>query len=302
MVKTAVILMSYGTPSLADEIKSYYTNIRQGVEPTTEEIKDLTRRYAAIGGLSPLKERTERQGQKLEELLGTNFKVYLAYRYVKPMISETLQRINQDGFERIIAVNLTPFSSEFVNNTYFAEVERVAEQLHLNVNYVANWSQESDFYTYWCRAITETIDNSKHSNLKSDDSLQIIFTAHSLPRYIIDNGDAYETSIKKTINALAENLSLTNYTLGWQSAGTKGDWLRPTVKERIQEVAKNGGKNIILVPVGFVSDHLEILYDLDLMILELCKKLNINYSRVPMPNDNSIFIGALATHILNEVK
>ena len=300
----AVLLMAYGTPGTEDEVEPYLTDIFGGRKPTQEQIHSLKTRYEKIGGSSPLLEITQSQadalGKKMSEVSDeTGYKVYLGMKHAKPFIGETVKRISEDGIRKIIALPLTPHYSKLSVGTYFDAVKKGVEGINtpMEVAYVNQWHDQPLFL----KAVTEKI---KDAILKFPESVRsdiaVMFTAHSLPERILEWNDPYPGQLNETCELIAEMIKLKNWNLAYQSAGKRGGkWLGPDIFKTLAGLAESGFINVLIVPIGFVSDNLEIKYDIDIECMEFASSKSINLRRTESLNVSPTFIEAL-TAIVRE--
>ena len=309
--KIGLLVMAYGTPQDERDIESYYTHIRHGYPPTAEEVQRLVERYRAIGGVSPLRHITEVQAGILLEQVNEalelerksardyecsrddEFDLYIGYKHTAPFIEEAVTQMHEDGIDECVGIIMSPYFSTFSSIAYFERAQRRARRYQMKIHEVEDWSTEPAFISYWVKALRETMTT-------ADD--YVIFSAHSLPYHVIDMGDQYPKKVEKAVEQIATALGIKTYALAWQSAGVQGDWLQPDALEVTKQVHKQAHKRIVYAPVGFICDHLEVLYDNDEECQTLCKSLGIEYKRVPMPNGNREFIRALTTKVLDSRK
>lgn len=299
MNKTAVLLMAYGTPRCSDEILSYYTDIRRGRPPTTEQLADLVNRYQAIGGVSPLTTRTEAQlnalARELDAIAPDKFHVQLGLKHAHPTIEETVTDLAEQGFSRIVALVLAPHFSSYSVGQYLSRATEVATTLGVTVTGINSWAVEPAFVSFLANDLRHKLlamsSASRHP--------RVLFTAHSLPQRIIDSGDPYQTELRSTALAVADQLGLTEgsqWTIAWQSAGrTPEPWIGPDILKVIEELADTDGcDGIVVSACGFVADHLEVLYDLDIEAQERAQQLGLSFARTECVNDDPMVMSALA--------
>ncbi|WP_407271645.1 ferrochelatase [Radiobacillus sp. PE A8.2] len=303
--KVGLLVMAYGTPYKEEDIERYYTDIRHGRKPTPEMLQDLTDRYRAIGGISPLAEITEKQAKALEAKLNevqdeVEFVQYLGLKHIEPFIEDAVQQMVADGIEEAVSIVLAPHYSTFSVKSYNGRAQKEAEKLgNLTITSVESWYDEPGFIKYWSDAI-EAIYANMDEQEKSKACL--VVSAHSLPEKIIQNGDPYPDQLKRTAELISEATGITNYAIGWQSEGNTPDpWLGPDVQDLTRELYEQKGyRSFVYAPVGFVADHLEVLFDNDYECKVVCDELGANYHRPPMPNAEPQFIATLSKVILNK--
>ncbi|WLD94094.1 ferrochelatase [Alkalihalobacillus sp. AL-G] len=297
--KVGILVMAYGTPRSPEEIQPYYTHIRRGRKPAPEDLQDLTDRYEAIGGVSPLAKITADQTQKLEEAMNElyddiEFKAYLGLKHIDPYVEDAVRQMNKDGIKEAISIVLAPHYSTFSVKSYNGRAIEEAEKLGgPEITPVDSWYSEPGYISYWAKRIKETfgrIPESEH------DKTVVIFSAHSLPQKIIQMGDPYPDQLQETADLIAEEAGINHYTIGWQSAGNTPDpWIGPDVQDLTQDLFEQDGyQHFIYCPVGFVAEHLEVLYDNDYECKVVTDRLGAHYYRPEMPNAKPEFIDCLA--------
>ena len=297
---TAVLLMAYGTPRTPAEIEPYYTDIRRGRAPTPELLADLVARYDAIGGISPLAQRTEAQRDALQAALDERspgrYTVVLGLKHAEPKIEAAVEALAGQGIRRIIGVVLAPHFSSYSIGQYLGRARQAAEPHGIAVEGIESWATEPAFIDF--------LSNDLRSRLASMPSnTKVLFTAHSLPQRIIDAGDPYPDELRATAEAVAARVGLkpwSQWAIAWQSAGrTPEPWLGPDVLEVIDDLAASGHVGGVVVSAcGFVADHLEVLYDLDIEARHRAEQLGLAFDRTACVNDDPAVMGALADLVL----
>lgn len=304
--KMGLLVMAYGTPYKEEDVERYYTHIRHGRKPTDEMLEDLKYRYEAIGGISPLGKITLDQAEKLEQHLNriqdeVEFKMYLGLKHIEPFIEDAVKRMHEDGITEAVSIVLAPHFSTFSIKSYNGRAQEEAEKLGgLKILSVESWYKEPKFINYWSDRVRKTYEEMSETE---KENAMLIVSAHSLPEKIIQFGDPYPQQIKETADLIAEAANVKNYEVGWQSAGnTPEPWLGPDVQDLTQDLFNRGGyKAFVYVPVGFVADHLEVLYDNDFECKAVTDKVGASYYRPEMPNSQPEFIAALAAVVLNRL-
>jgi len=302
-----LLVMAYGTPRSKEEIEPYYTHITGGRKPSPVLIEELAARYEMIGGISPLARITENQVKALEKALNKDnteiqFKAYIGLKHISPFIEDTVKKMHDDGIEEAISIVLAPHYSTLSIASYNQRALETAESLgNLKLYTIDSWYDEPLFIDYWASQLKET--TSILSELELEKTV-VIFSAHSLPKRILQVNDPYPQQIEETAAIIAEKSAITNtndkiapvnYAIGWQSAGKSPEpWLEPDVKALTKELFNKDNYTVfIYAPIGFTSEHLEILYDNDIECKEITDQLGAKYLRLPMPNDKPEFIKAL---------
>jgi ferrochelatase len=268
--------MAYGTPASAEDIEEYYTHIRRGRPPTTEQLADLRSRYEAIGGLSPLRRITEAQRDRLAGALGEEFQVELGYKHARPFIEDATSAVRGD----VIGVVLAPHYSRGSIGEY---VERLGHRA------VESWQDLPAWRSFQARAVRSALEGLPART-------HVLFTAHSLPERVLE-GDIYPAELLASATAIAEEAGLErqSWSIAWQSAGrTPEPWRGPDVLEVMSELKADG---VLVCPQGFTAEHLEVLYDLDIAARQHAERLGIAFARTAMVNDDAVVLGALADRL-----
>ncbi|MDA8351826.1 MAG: ferrochelatase [Firmicutes bacterium] len=294
-----LLVMAYGTPRTPEEIEPYYTHIRHGHRPPEEQIQDLKERYEAIGGISPLAKITNQQVEALEKRVNQlhddiTFKSYLGLKHIDPFIEDAVQQMKEDGIEEAVSLVLAPHYSTFSVKSYNGRAQEEAKkQGGPRIHSVDSWYDHPRFIQYWADQLKQTFDRipkEKH------DQTVVIFSAHSLPEKILQDQDPYPKQLEETARWVAEKAGIPHYAVGWQSAGnTPEPWLGPDVQDLTRELhQKKGYTSFVYCPLGFVAEHLEVLYDNDYECKVVCDEIGADYYRPPMPDAKPAFIECLA--------
>lgn len=297
---TGVLLMAYGTPRTPDEIEPYYTDIRRGRAPTPELLADLVARYDAIGGISPLAQRTDDQRDALQAALDERapgrYQVVLGLKHAEPKIETAVEAVAAQGIRRIIGVVLAPHYSTYSIGQYLGRTRDAAAPHDITVDGIDSWATEPAFVTFLA-------DDLRMRLASMPDNTKVLFTAHSLPQRIIDGGDPYPDELRATAEAVAAQVGLepwSQWAIAWQSAGrTPEPWIGPDILDVIDDLAASGQVGGVLVSAcGFVADHLEVLYDLDIEARHRAEQHGLAFDRTACVNDDAAVIGALADRVL----
>ncbi|MBU9674153.1 ferrochelatase [Planococcus sp. CP5-4] len=306
MKKTmGLLVMAYGTPYSEDDIERYYTHIRRGRKPSEEALQDLKDRYKAIGGISPLARITEDQANglcnRLNELQDDiEFKMYLGLKHIEPFVEDGVEEMKKDGIEEAISIVLAPHFSTFSVKSYNGRAKETADKLGIKLTSVESWYTEPKFIQFWSEKVSAAFaEMSEQERAKSC----LIVSAHSLPEKIIANGDPYPDQLKETADLIAQAAGVENYEIGWQSAGqTPEPWIGPDVQDLTHDLHKEKGyTSFVYTPVGFITDHLEVLYDNDYECKIVCDEIGATYRRPEMPNVDPLFIDGMANVVLNKL-
>ncbi|MBB2481181.1 ferrochelatase [Bacillus sp. APMAM] len=305
--KMGLLVMAYGTPYKEEDIERYYTHIRHGRKPSPEMLEDLRSRYEAIGGISPLAKITEEQAYGLQNRLNqvqdeVEFKAYIGLKHIEPFIEDAVGQMHEDGIEEAVSLVLAPHFSTFSVKSYNERASVTAEKLGgPSITSVESWYKEPKFIQYWVDKVKDTYQSMSE---EERNSACLIVSAHSLPEKILQYGDPYPEQLKETAKLITEKAGITEYALGWQSAGNTPDpWLGPDVQDLTRDLYKEKGyKAFVYIPVGFVAEHLEVLYDNDYECKTVTEEIGASYYRPPMPNARPEFIDVLATVILKHLE
>ncbi|EPD8845058.1 ferrochelatase [Listeria monocytogenes] len=298
--KVGLLVMAYGTPYKDEDIERYYTDIRHGHKPSEEMIADLRGRYHAIGGLSPLAKITEAQAYGLEKALNDSqdeveFKVYIGLKHIEPFIEDAVEAMHKDGIEEAISIVLAPHYSSFSVEAYNKRAKDAADKLGgPSIKAINDWYKQPKFIQMWADRINETA-----KQIPADELLDtvLIVSAHSLPEKIKQHNDPYPDQLQETADFIFEKVVVPHYALGWQSEGKTGEpWLGPDVQDLTRELyGQEKYKHFIYTPVGFVAEHLEVLYDNDYECKVVTDEVGAAYHRPPMPNADPEFLEVLRT-------
>lgn len=305
--KMGLLVMAYGTPYKEEDLERYYTHIRHGRAPSAELLEDLRGRYEEIGGISPLAKITLDQAKSLEEHLNSiqddiEFKMYLGLKHIEPFVEDAVEQMHKDGIQEAVSIVLAPHFSTFSVKSYNGRAKETAEKLGgPHITSVESWYDEPKFIQYWVDRVKET-----YASMSDDErsNAVLIVSAHSLPERILQSGDPYPMQLEETAKMIAEGAGVEEYAVGWQSEGNTPDpWLGPDVQDLTRDLFKEKGyKTFVYTPVGFVSDHLEVLYDNDYECRVVTDDIGASYYRPEMPNAKPEFIDAMADVVLKHLK
>jgi protoporphyrin/coproporphyrin ferrochelatase len=280
-VTAAVVLMAYGSPERIEDVPAYYADIRGGQPVRPELLEDLTARYRRLGieDRNPLNEITERTRAALERELGLS--VFTGMKHWSPRIADAVNSALAGGATTIVGLVLAPHYSRMSIGGYRAQVEDAlvdrAELLFLD-----SWHDDPALVELWA------------DRLRATDA-HVVFTAHSLPARILDEGDPYQAQLLESATAVARAAGLGEWSFSFQSESPTGEpWLGPDILDHLEELQAQGVDRVILAPIGFVADHLEIRWDLDTEARERAAELGLSLARAEMPNDDPAFVGVLA--------
>ena len=286
--KTSVILTALGGPSSLDEVGLFMTAF-MGRPVPPQVLASAQDRYRLIGGKSPLVDIVNSQAAALEKELGPGYGVYAGFRHSNPTIADACATATADGAEKIIAISLSPFETTVTTGSYKKALE--ASGLPSDrVIFVPSFHDNPLFIQAWDKAISPSLTETDPG------STAIIFTSHSIPVRYLDSGDPYKIQVEETVRLITERVHMKNRFIAWQSKGAKAiePWLEPDVESVILKLAESGMRTVVMVPVGFTCDHLETLYDIDIVHKNFAQKLGLSFKRVPSLNTNPLFVRALA--------
>jgi ferrochelatase len=285
---------------------------------STFRSKKTEKMYSFIGGKSPIVDITNAQAKALEEELkskiqsasgGLNsefvFKVYVAMRYWHPFTEEVIPDIYKKGMKKVVALSLYPHYSVTTTGSSVLKLKEVLKDYPLETSYISEWFNHPLYIEALVDLIKEGMESfhmkSKIQNPKSKTDIHILFSAHSLPQEFIDRGDPYVDHVKGTISAITNVLPVT-WHLSYQSKTGPVKWLEPATEDKLKELARDGARNILVVPISFVSDHIETLYEIDILYKNMAQELGITLKRVNSLNIHPVFIKALADMVIQNVK
>jgi ferrochelatase len=305
-----VLVMAYGTASGPDDIERYYTDIRGGRTPSPEHLAELRGRYEAIGNVFPLLDTTRSQAQGLVERLNTvgpdTYRAYLGMKHSPPFIPEAVERMAADGVTRAIGIVMAPHWSGMSVETYIERVREAidAQGLDLQMTFVRSFHEHPLFISWLSDRLRQTLGT-------LDDGARarptVLFTAHSLPVRTLTDGTQrcktcdcddscrYRDGLQATADLVAATVGLEDYRIAWQSVGRTADpWWGPGIDEVIPQLVAHGRTAVVVCCAGFVADHLETLYDLDIEVSAEAAEAGLAFARTPMPNADPAFCDMLA--------
>ena len=291
-----VLLLTYGTPRSLDDVEDYYANIRGGKRPTQSAIEGLRRRYEAIGGTSPLIRITESLVGKLQRRLkeeGSETLAYSAMKHSEPFIADVVKRAAAEGVDELLSIALAPHYSRTSVGTYLLAVEAANRALprKMKLDSVSSWHLNPALIGAWASRI-------KEAERRFPGPYSLIFSAHSLPEKALAAGDPYRRQLMETCEAISAALRRSEWSFSFQSAGRTGDpWLGPDILEQPQGKLQQGSRDFLVAPIGFVADHLEILYDIDVECKRWAAKNSARLERCEMLNDADDFVECLRSMV-----
>ncbi|MFI2858531.1 ferrochelatase [Paenibacillus sp. JSM ZJ436] len=309
-MKIGVLVMSYGTPQSLEDVEAYYTHIRRGNKPSEEQLKELTDRYEAIvGGVFPLRENTDRQVSSLQETLnrhaqeaGVEFVCYQGLKHAAPFIEDGVDQMVQDGIQKAIGIVLAPHFSTMSVGTYIKRARAKAEEAGIDMQFVESYHLHPLLLEALAERVGAVLDQFQEAGALRD-HVRVLFSAHSLPERILSMGDPYQEQLLETSKAVAEKAGVSQWQFTWQSAGrTHEPWLGPDILDTLQELKHEQVEDVLVAPIGFVSDHLEVLYDLDIEAKAIAKEMYMRLMRTPSLNSDPKYMETLADCVLTKWK
>jgi ferrochelatase len=293
--RRGALLMTYGSPASLErqDVRSYLSRVRRGREPDDELVKEFTRRYQLIGG-SPLVEITRGQAAALAESLA--WPVEVGMRFSDPSILAGLSALAESGVSRVAAIVLSPQYSPLLMNGYGTAVEGARAKLGNaapTVTVAGRWNETPPFIDALARRVTEALARLAPAEREA---VAVLMTAHSLPRHVADGEPEYLGQLRATANAVAAGAGLSDreWSFCWQSAGHEpGEWMKPDFADLMPQVAAAGGRAVLVVPVQFLADHLEILYDVDIGAREQAERCGLAFHRIESLNVDQGLVEAL---------
>jgi ferrochelatase len=300
----AILLLAFGGPRSLDEVEPFLTRLFRGQKPSPEQLERVKDRYCLIGGCSPLPEITFEQAKALEKSLNTKgdqFKSYVGMRYGHPLIEETLREILQDGIKTAVALPLAPFRSRASTGAYIEEVMQAQKKLEgkIEISFAEGWHH----HPFFLGAIQEKIEEGLLQFTKEErKSVHLIFTAHSLPKSLVEN-ESYVKDMEESVRGVLKKIEPLPWHIAFQSRGMGAEeWLGPDVESVLESISKENIREVLIVPIGFVSDHIEILYDIDILYQEKAQLLGMVLKRTASLNFSKRFIEALSNIVEEHIK
>jgi len=284
MTPSGVLLMAHGTPASIDEMPEYLQLVRGGRPPSAELVEEMRHNYQAIGGRSPLTDLTLAQADKLRGGLGDTVPVAVGMRNWTPFIKDAIGELASRGVSRIVGIPLAPQFSTLSIVKYFDAAERALPS-GMTLDRVSAYHD----HPLLVEAFAERV---RDANPLPDE--EVVFTAHSLPQRVIDAGDPYAREVEATARLVAAGAGISSYQRAYQSAGrTPEPWIGPDLSDLLRERAASGVRRFLIVPVGFVCDHTEILFDIDVQARETADQCGVALRRTESLNTSPTFIRLL---------
>lgn len=293
--KTAVLLLAYGGPDKLEDVPAYLLDIRGGRETPQELVDEISHRYAAIGGRSPLREITCSAAAQLQARLGVP--VYVGMRHWSPFIKDVVAQMAADGVKQVVALCMAPHYSSLSIGAYRKKLDEALAALdnntQIDVTFVESWHTQPEYLDAVAANVRATLQRFGDG---ADDVL-VVFSAHSLPEFIVQRGEPYDRQLRETAALLAQRLDLPDgrWMFSYQSAAKTGvPWLGPQIEDLVAGLAAKGERNLLIAPIGFIADHVEVLYDIDIGVQEIARAAGMRVERPPMLNDSPAMVNTLA--------
>jgi len=300
-----VMVMAYGGPGSLDEVAPYLADIRGGRPTSDELLHEITERYRQIGGRSPILELTTAQAKGIENALndeaaaaaGIRYKAYVGMRHWHPYIGEVVPQMLADGVDEIVGVVMAPHFSRMSIGAYMGKLDKALAENNADipVHKVESWKDEPSFID----AVAERVTQALHKfpeDIRAD--VPILFTAHSLPARVLESGDPYPEELQSSVRLVAEKLQPKDHRWAFQSQGATAEpWLGPSVEDTLEQLKQEGHRHLLLVPIGFVCDHVEVLFDVDVEHRHQAEELGIQLERTEMLNDDPGLVNAVAAAV-----
>lgn len=299
-----VLLMAYGAASSLDEIEPYLADIRAGRPPTPSLIEEVKHRYQVMGGKSPLLEITKQQAIALEIRLneGTRrFKVYTGMRHWHPYIQDTVATMAKEGIREMVALCLTPYYSKISVGAYYKKLDEAvaATGVPFEIKQVESWNDHPLLIEAIAQKVGKALDRFP-GDLRP--KVPLLFSAHSLPERILAEKDPYPAELHETVELVMKTMGPSPYRFAYQSQGrTPEPWLGPDAAAVIDEIYNQGHRHLVMAPIGFISDHMETLYDVDVMYRKQCESKGMQFERTESLNAAPTFIEAMASVVFSHL-
>ena len=300
----AILLLAFGGPRSLDEVEPFLTRLFRGRKSSPEQLERIKERYRLIGGGSPLPEITFKQAKALENRLnskGYQFKSYVGMRYGNPLIEETLIEILQDGIQEVVALPMAPFRSQASTGAYIEEVNQIRKNMgeKIEISFVEGWHLHPLFFGAIQEKIEEGLMQFTREGRKE---IHLIFSAHSLPKSLVEN-EPYVRDMEESVRGVLKKIEPLPWHIAFQSRGMGSEeWLGPEVESILIELSRQKVREILMIPIGFVSDHIEVLYDIDILYRGKSESMGMILKRTNSLNFSGRFIEALSSIVEKHIR
>lgn len=290
MPHTAIILIALGGPRSPEEVGPFMAAF-MGRSAPPPVVSAVIERYKLIGGRSPLPEIVKAQAQALAKRLGNDYRVYEGFRYSSPSIGVAFEKAILNGADHVIGLSMSPFETEVTTGVYRSTFEQLGDET-IRKTFISSWHDNPAFIEAWKERV---FDGLKRFWTGEQKHAFVVFTSHSIPMRYINAGDPYKRQVEETIKLVVDSLDLKLWRVAWQSKGARATepWLSPEVEPTLDKIAQEGYRAVLEVPIGFTCDHMEILYDIDIVHRAHANKVGINFERAESLNTSKLFIKAL---------
>jgi ferrochelatase len=307
--QVGVLVMAYGTPGAPEEVEAFYTDVRRGRPPSPEQLADLVRRYEAIGGVSPLAIRTGEQvtgiQRQLERRSPGRFTCVLGNKHSEPCIETAIVDLAAAGVRSLVGLVLAPHFSRASVGEYVARASLEAARAGMSAVFIEHWHDNPaliDLLAQRARAAFQGLGPAGELALASDRFLLLV-TAHSLPVRAVADGDPYVDQLRRTAQLVSEVSGFSRFEIGWQSAGrTPEPWLGPDILDKLRSLPGEDVSAVVVCAAGFTSDHLEVLYDLDIDAHRVAVEAGVAFARTASLNDEPAMCAALADLVVSSAE
>ncbi len=294
-----VVVMAYGTPGRLEDVEAFYTDVRRGRPPSAEQLEQLVARYRAIGGVSPLNERTAAQvaglAAQLEARQPGGFAVAYGAKHAEPRIEQAVEALAGHGVDRLVGLVLAPHYARLSVGEYLERAATTAGAAGLAFAGIEHWHDEPALVAVLAERVA---DERARLVAAVGEPVEVVVTAHSLPERIVSTGDPYPAQLAETARLVAAAAGLDHHGVAWQSAGRTADtWLGPDILEVLRTLAAQKVAGVVVCPAGFTSDHLAVCYDLDVEARALAERLGLGFARTASLNDEPRVLAALAARV-----
>jgi ferrochelatase len=300
----ALLLLAFGGPRSLDEVEPFLTRLFRGRKPSPEQLEKVKERYRLIGGCSPLPEITLKQAEALENSLnlkGYQFKSYVGMRYGHPLIEETLKEILREGIHEVIALPMAPFRSRASTGAYIEEVNQIRKNIgeKIKISFVEGWH----LHPLFIGAIQEKIEEELMQFTPEErKKVHLIFSAHSLPKSLVEN-EPYVKDMEESVREVLKKIEPLPWHIVFQSRGMgPEEWLGPDVESILTELSRQKVREILIIPIGFVADHIEVLFDIDILYRGKAEFMEMVLKRTTSLNFSKRFIEALSSIVEEHIK
>ena len=304
--RVGVIVMAYGTPASLEQVETFYTDVRRGRPPSSAQLADLVGRYEAIGGISPLSRRTTEQVARIQEQLELSFPgrfvCTIGNKHSEPRIESAVESLAGQDVRQLVGLVLAPHYSRGSVGEYVERAAKRAGELEMSATFVEHWHDHPVLIELLAERVAHALESLGPAGeaARADDELLLMVTAHSLPVRIVADGDPYMDQLRRTGELVASASGLKRWEIGWQSAGrTPEPWLGPDILDRLRALPDERVRAVVVCAAGFTSDHLEILYDLDIAARRVAAEVGVAFARTASLNADARMCAALADLVVS---